>query len=65
MKRKKPKFRVGQVVAYKAPLGTRWVQIRTNPDSHGNFYINGHPGGWANLCEVRPLTRRERGDHHG
>jgi hypothetical protein len=58
--KRKPKFKVGQVVKYK--FDGSYVQIGTKFDSEGNCYINGHhKDTWAWIGELRPLTKREIG----
>ena len=56
MKRKTPKFRVGQVVCWKQSFGETFRRIRKVEDGHVWFEDRVLP--WA---FVRPLTKREAG----
>lgn len=59
-RKRKPKFRVGQVVYYK----TRkvWVKITDSPPIDRFYYFTGYPEeAWAHESELRPLTHKEMG----
>jgi hypothetical protein len=67
MKRKKPEFQVGQVVARKNAQGERDKYFRIAARAHvGHWYYKtdteARNGGWGTLGErLRLLTKREQG----